>query len=238
MQRPRIGLTSEFTQNEKDTYACLRFPYVRAVRRAGGLPVILPPLPPGEAAEAVEHLDGLLLTGGDDLSPAVSGGGGRRAGETPLHPRRERWDLALAAAAVRAERPLLALCLGLQELSTVLGGTLIRSIPEEVPGALPHKRGPGTRGDPLHPVRVEKGSRLHRLLGPELRVNSSHIQAVRRPGRGLRVTARAPDGVIEALEGEGDAFLLGVQWHPERMEGSPEQERLFRALVEAAAGAS
>ena len=234
MHRPRIGLTSEFVRNGKDTYASVRFPYVRAVRRAGGLPVILPPLPPGKAEAVVRSVEGLLLTGGDDLSPASSGGMERRPGETPLHPMRERWDLALVEAAVKAGLPLLAVCLGMQELSCALGGTLIRFIPEEMPDALPHKRKPGEKGDPLHPVRLEEGSRLHRLFGPSLRVNSSHIQAVKRPGRGLRVTARAPDGVVEAVEGEGDRFLLGVQWHPEHMEGASEQERLFRALVEEA----
>jgi len=212
---------------------------VRAVRRAGGVPVVLPPLlGEGEAAPLLSRLDGLLLSGGWDLSPHWYGGE-----ESPLvegvDRERDRMELALAREALRAGRPVLAICRGLQVLNVALGGILYLDIRAQVPGALAHRPTEGQPPDATaHPVRLEAGSRLASILGEgEVLVNSFHHQAARDVGKGLVVTARAPDGIVEAVEHPAHPFCIGVQWHPEIAPGDRgRMERLFAAFVEAAGG--
>ncbi|MGC8875347.1 MAG: gamma-glutamyl-gamma-aminobutyrate hydrolase family protein, partial [Chloroflexia bacterium] len=172
---------------------------------------------------------GVLLTGGYDLPPEWYG--------QELHPRTKLADpqrlegsRRLAEQAVNRGLPVLGICMGCQLLNVILGGDLIQDIPDLVGTAVPHSPF-GT----FHRVRLDPGSRLFGILEAEdLEVNSSHHQAVGRPGSGLRPVAWAPDGVIEALESEDERFLLAVQWHPERMLDRPEQRALFQAFVDAA----
>ena len=209
--------------------------YVQQVTAAGGIPVLLPPLP-GVAA-AVSRLDGLILTGGGDIDPG-------RYGEAP-HPRttrvsepRDAAELDLLGAALDAGLPVLGICRGMQLLNVARGGTLRQHLPEDAG----HVSVPGTYGS--HPVRVSPGTHLASILGDGaagLDVPTAHHQAVDVLGDGLVPTAWAADGVIEAVElpGTGDAaadpFVLAVQWHPE----AGTDRRLVEALVAAAsAGAS
>jgi len=136
----------------------------------------------------------------------------------------------LTKAAIREALPILAICYGAQLVNVVLGGTLIQHIPDEVPKALMHQK---KRGDTFHSVKLVSQSKLAGIIGKgEIEVNSSHHQAVGRPGKGLVISAKAPDGVIEALEGE--EFLIAVQWHPERLTQRYEHLALFKALIEKA----
>lgn len=214
--------------------ACLNENYYDAIERAGGIPLLLPPLLDAESIdELLDRVDGVMLTGGDDIDPA-------RYGEAPhptvdrLDPRREQADFALLERAEVAGLPILGVCCGLQLINVHRGGSLIQDIPAQVGARLSHRGTPEVQA--THEIEVEPGTLLHRLVGSRPNVNSAHHQAARTVGRGLRVIARAADGVIEGLEGTDPArFLLAVQWHPERITDWPGQIDLFRALVEAAA---
>jgi putative glutamine amidotransferase len=209
--------------------ALLPLGYAEQVTAAGGVPVLLPPLP-GETA-AVRRLDAVILSGGGDLDPAGYGAAAHPE-TTRVQPGRDRAELDLLAAALDAGLPVLAICRGLQILNVSRGGTLEQHLPDG--GG--HSAGPGTFGS--HPVRVAPGSRLGRLLGPPddrgelwLDVPTAHHQAIGELGDGLVATAWAADGTIEAVEAtDRDEFLIAVQWHPEQ----GRDPRLFRALTNAA----
>ena len=210
--------------------ALLPLAYAEQVAAAGGVPVLLPPLP-GETA-AVRRLDAVILSGGGDLDPAGYGAAPHPE-TTRVQPGRDRAELDLLAAALAAGLPVLAICRGLQILNVSRGGTLRQHLPDG--GG--HSAGPGTFGS--HPVRVAPGSRLASLLGPPpdgdgtrwLDVPTAHHQAIDRLGDGLVATAWAADGTIEAVEpANRDEFLIAVQWHPEQ--GT--DPRLFRGLISAA----
>jgi putative glutamine amidotransferase len=203
------------------------------VAAAGGVPVLLPPVP-GIAA-AVGRLDGLVLTGGGDIDPASYG--------AQAHPRtggvsteRDKAELDLLAAALAAGLPVLGICRGLQLLNIARGGTLHQDLASLESALDPgHTPQPGTFGS--HPVRVAAGSMLAAILGADrpLAVPTAHHQAIDRLGSGLTATAWAADGIIEAAElagGEHHPFVIAVQWHPE----AGDDPRLFHALVAAAQG--
>lgn len=232
--RPRIGITmGVYPRRGRRRWPqhALPTPYIEAVWRAGGLPILIPNVP--EAVDLyADGLDGLLLSGGGDVHP-------RRYTDEPRHPSvygvnpaRDEVEIRLVHRALERNRPVLAICRGIQVLNVALGGTLIQDIEAGVPGALPHST-PDDNPGLQHPVSVEPQSRLAEILGSsELVVNTYHHQAVACLGAGLRVVARAPDGVIEAVEAEDHALVIGVQWHPELL---PEpHDRLFAALVKAA----
>jgi putative glutamine amidotransferase len=205
--------------------------YVEAVRRAGAIPVLIPPQPEN-AEELMRELDGFLLAGGDDCDPAMYGEERHHTVE-PMDPRRQANDLALAEAARKHEVPMLGICLGLQVMNVAAGGTLIQDIDAQHDTEIRHASEPEDRG--RHDVIIEKGTHLASVLpAVELNVNSSHHQAIRRVGRGLRVTALAPDGIVEGLEDPKHPFYLGVQWHPEDMTGDGSASALFAAFIEAA----
>lgn len=217
--RPLIGIASV----DGDTY-------VRAVREAGGIPVILPKSSGPEAIDDyLERLDGLLMPGGLDIPPAEYGEEVHPTVE-PLKDDRYRFERALGTAWIeKSDKPLLGICLGSQWINVLHGGTLVQDIPSELGG---NHRGTD------HTVTLEKGSRLSMIFGEtEFAVNSNHHQAVGELGKNLRIVARSPDGVVEATETtDAERFLIGVQWHPERMVPEDErQKKLFKAFVEAAA---
>jgi putative glutamine amidotransferase len=191
--------------------------------------------------EALAAIDGLLLTGGEDVAPALYG--------DPVHPqtgtaneRRDAFELALIAEARARNLPLLAICRGIQILNVAFGGTLVQDIPSEIPGALEHRLQvpPHHPFDLAHEIWVEQDSLLARLMGERLtdgdscEVNSRHHQAIKRLGAGLRMSATAPDGVIEAVEDPAARFCLGVQWHPENFFRTGEFRPLFEGFLEAA----
>jgi putative glutamine amidotransferase len=208
----------------------VRDPYVRALHAARARPVPLPFVDDEAAARALlERLDGVLFTGSDDLDPSLWNE--ELHGETVLiHPARARTELLLARAALASRLPILGVCGGMQTLNVACGGSLHQHLPD-LPDTLEHRDSTYTV---RHDVQAEAGSRVAELLGGSFTVNTSHHQAVNRLGAGLVVTARAPDGVIEACELRDARFVVGVQWHPERMLDEGEQLRLFAALASAA----
>jgi putative glutamine amidotransferase len=208
--------------------------YARALERVGALPVIVPPLgDPSALAGLLDRVDGLILTGGEDVDPSRYGASPHpKLGTT--HPERDATELALVSQARARRLPTLAICRGIQLLNVALGGTLIQDILAERPSAMDHEPG-AARDTRVHDVTVDAGSRLAAALGDtRVRANSSHHQALDRIAPGLRVTARAPDGIIEGVEWvDDDWWALGVQWHPEELvEGREAWDRqLFAALV-------
>jgi putative glutamine amidotransferase len=205
--------------------------YSRGVAAAGGLPLVIPPVE--GTSELIGTLDGLLLTGGSDIDPALYGQAPHPA-TSGVVPHRDRAEIELLRAAVEAGLPVLAVCRGMQLLNVLRGGTLIQHLGDSPGAGEMHKGPPGTFT--RHPVRVEAGSRLHDMLGEGLDVHSCHHQAPDRIGEGLVVTAHAPDGVVEGLELEQADFCVAVLWHPEEdVEGGGP---LFRELVAQAARAA
>ena len=232
MTKPFIGIGSDVAQKEgQRDRAFVYTTYVDSLRRAGAVPVVIPPQPEN-AAELVEELDGLLLAGGDDCDPAVYGEE-RHPSVEPMDPRRQSNDLSLARAARERGIPTLGICLGVQVMNVAAGGTLIQDIASAVESEIDHASEPSDRH--RHEVLVESGTRLAGILGAgELNVNSSHHQAIGKVADGLRVTAHAPDGIIEGLEDPSHPFYVGVQWHPEDMAREESASALFGAFVDAA----
>jgi len=207
-------------------YAYLDTSYAGALAQSGGTPVLLP-LQENVSA-LTERLDGLLIPGGDDLPPPHPYPPQIRFETVPS--RQLAFDQALLAAALARRLPVLAICYGMQLLALERGGSLVYDIPSDLPQAGSHQL-PEPAG--RHGLAIERDSRLARLLGDAPGpVNSQHHQGVAEAGRGLRVCARADDGLIEAIESEDGEFCIGVQWHPERMQG-PHRERLFSGFVAA-----
>jgi putative glutamine amidotransferase len=228
MSRPIIGVTTSLADGEQR----LDLRYVRAVERAGGLPVPVPILEDAAAAEAFAALlDGLVVIGGPGITRGLVGALPPELAETP--PLRAEADARLLGAFLDAGRPALGICYGMQLASAVRGGTIWGDVERQLPGALVHS---DKRGAPAHPVRVHHGTHLRRILGTDhLDVPTHHLHAVREPGAGLDVSATAPDGVVEAVE-TADGQFVGVQFHPERMNGAA--DALFRDLVERARAAA
>jgi len=230
--KPIIGIGSDIRSPEgKRESAFTYLTYTEAVRRAGGIPVLVPPQPEN-AKDLIDELDGVLLAGGDDCDPAVYGQE-RHPTVEPMDPRRQSADLELAKAARNRNVPTLGICLGLQVMNIAAGGTLIQDIESQHDTEIEHASIPEDRA--RHDVIIEEGTHLASVLPAcELNVNSSHHQAIRDVGQGLRITAHAPDGIIEGLEDPQHPFYLGVQWPPEDMKGENSASALFGAFIEAA----
>ena len=228
--KPVIGLTCRW--DEENDWNYLPSEYAASVAAAGGVPVLIP-LIPGTAAQVAARLDAILLCGSpSDVDPARYGQA-RHAEVKKVYTARDETDYRVLEVAFRAKKPILGICFGMQLLNVYLGGTLIQHIPESVPGALEHKD-----RKTEHPIAIEPGSRIAAWSGgaAETIVNSTHHQSVQKAGQGMRVTARAPDGVVEAVEGDFPGhFVIGVQWHPERIWGKEKlSARVFSELVQAA----
>ena len=226
MGRPIIGITSELDAARWGDWireaAVSPVSYTRVVERAGGAPVIVPPVPPASVAAYIETFDGLVFTGGRDMDATLYD---QEPLETTDEPdrRRDRFELALIRAALEANVPFLAVGRGLHILTVARGGTLTQDLPG-------HRAGRGRYAP--HEVVLGADSFLGKLLGSRIQVPAAHHQAPYRLGEGLNVTGWSPDGeVTEALEADGHRFGIGVHWHPE--EG--DDPRLFAAFLEAAA---
>jgi len=228
--RPLIGITSYEPEEVRTgvwvfSAALIPSAYVDAVTRAGGRPLVVPPVEEG-VEETLDALDGVLFSGGEDLDPEHYGA--ERHPETKgVDEARDRAELALLRAALERDMPVLAVCRGSQVLNVALGGDLVQHLPEIV-GHDEHRHTPGEFTD--HDVRIEPASRLGSLIGGETAVKSHHHQGFGRLGEGLREVAWAPDDTVEGLENPAKRFALGVLWHPE----AGEDGALFEALIEEA----
>lgn len=214
--RPVIGLTAKLISEGTDTYYKLDRNYVDAIVAAGGEPLILPFV--GQKAEAGRWLDrvaGVVFTGGPDINP-VRWSEPLHPKVSLMHPDKEASDFLYANESLRRDVPVLAICLGCQEINVALGGSL-------------HQHIEGHEGGREHGVEVGE-SRLREFVGRSPSVNSYHHQSIHRLGKGLSITART-DGVIEGIESAKHRWVVGVQWHPERIARRPEQKQLFQAFV-------
>lgn len=232
--KPLIALNADYRAAKKDApaFSYVGAGYYDAILKAGGVPLILPPYEEEDDLEQVLDLvDAVVLAGGADLDP-------RRDGfmlhptVRPLDPRREDFDRLLVRHVKARRMPVFGIGVGMQLLNLVQGGSLFLHISEDLPKALPHK-------DPLDPAHrhalvVEQGSLMERVYGEgEIRVNSCHHMAVDDLGSGLRVTARCPDGVVEAIEStQEDWLILGTQFHPEAESASALDQRIFEEFLD------
>ena len=235
---PIVAVTATIREGEQPRRVALNEAYVCAIENAGLVPLVVPPLSDPEAADRIlAGVDGLVLTGGEDVAPEYFG--------QARHPRlgrvsqaRDATEMALIASARRLRMPVLAICRGIQVLNVECGGSLIQDIAAQRAGALEHDGHTGPRNAALHAVELVEGSIVASATNAQrIEVNSLHHQAIDRLGEGLRVTGTAPDGIIEAVESEDDWWVLAVQWHPEEMDSSArpggEPGPLFKAFGEA-----
>ena len=234
--KARIALAAFRIQKPGSTPAySSREELVRSILAVGGRPYLLPSALPLESIpEVMSEFDGLFISGGGDIHPDYF------AGE--MHPsvagvdrERDEFELAICRQAVAMDKPVFGICRGQQVLNVAMGGNLVVDIPSEMPHASQHQWWPNYQRSRLsHSVQVEKDSLLAGIMGgTEFEVNSLHHQSVKDLGEGLKITALAPDGVIEALEMPGKRFVVSVQWHPEWLPDSEPNRRIFKAFVEA-----
>ena len=229
--RPTIGVTVGYDERRAGLLL-LRQDYVRSIEQAGGLPVLLAPGRPEDAPELLDRIQGLVLSGGSDVDPALYGEAPRpKLGKVIRE--RDDFELALTREALARDLPLLAICRGHQVLNVATGGTLIQDIPSEVTGGPEHdpRR---ERWERAHTVEIHEGTRLREILKRgTVSVNSFHHQAIGRLGDGLVVSARScGDQLVEGVELPGRRFVLGVQWHPEAFWNREDGfQALFEALV-------
>lgn len=235
---PLIGITPDVaaTGDNAEPLIVLQERYARAIQQAGAVPLVLPiaSSAPATLRRVVESLDGVVVSGGNfDIHP-------KYYGEQPIkklgHVRKERteFELELISLALKYDMPVLGICGGAQAINVALGGSLYQDIQSQVAGAAEHERGAlKERGG--HAVEIIAGTKLRRIVGREsLEVNTTHHQSVKKLGKGLIVNAAAADRVIEGLESQGHAFVLGVQWHPEFLvHRDNEQRKIFSAFVAA-----
>jgi putative glutamine amidotransferase len=230
MARPIIGITGELEAARWRTWireaVVSPVSYTRTIERAGGTPVVLPPVPASSVPGLIARIDGLLLAGGRDVDPLLYEQTAHEQTDPPDH-RRDRFELLMIRAAIDADLPFLAICRGMHVLNVARGGSLTQHLPDRL-GNESHKPDPVKMT--THDVQISPASKLGRVLGASALVPAAHHQAVDELGRGLVTVAWTPDQVVEAVELQGHRFGLGVQWHPE--EG--DDARLFEALVTAA----
>jgi putative glutamine amidotransferase len=240
--RPLVGIPchEDFRRESGRPIYCNNRAYSRAVESAGGIPILIPMLNDLTDLESLLiRLDGLVLSGGMDIQPS-------RYHEEPhpqlseVDPRLDELELTLVHWALQANVPILGVCRGMQLLNVALGGSLYQDLEEEFPGSMVHCKRDLPRNTLIHSVHVEPRSLMEEALGTsEFWVNSLHHQGIKVPGRGVRISGRAEDGVAELLEVPGYRFVMGVQCHPEEIyTDEPACARLFSAFVKACSGRS
>lgn len=230
-EKPVIGITMSYSVSESGLGSVrLTIPTVDAVTEVGGVPVLLPPIQSeGDVDRFFDIVDGFIFTGGADIDPSVYG---QEKHETTniLPERREDFDLMLMKKVLESDKPVLGICLGMQEMNVACEGTLIQDIPSQTDSTLIHK-GEGSG----HDVEVIEETMLRDLLGGvTFSVNSMHHQAVDKVGEGLKITAKSPDGIVEGIEKTDHPYAIGVQWHPEYLTDNESQLNIFRGLIKAA----
>ena len=231
--KPLIGINSDYRAANKDrpSYAVVCGGYFDCIMEAGGIPVIVPPLIEDDAVDSVlENLQGFVLVGGPDLDPQRDGFM-RHPTVRPMEARREDFDRMLMQHIADRRMPVFGIGVGLQLINVTQGGNLFLHIPEDIPHALPHK-------DQLdlnhrHGLEVEANSLMERVYGDgEVRVNSMHHMSIDALASGFSITARSPDGIVEAVESQmEDWFAIGTQFHPESNSASALDQRIFEEFV-------
>jgi putative glutamine amidotransferase len=238
--RPVIGINVDLVAASKTagSYIRLASGYFDKIYEAGGLPILLPPLNKDEALETLlDKVDGVLLCGGADLDPKRQNLP-THSTVVPMAVRREENDFALLRKIIDRQMPVLGIGVGMQQINAAHGGTLFLHLPEDMPKSFPHYDPTG--GPHRHIVNLEPKTRLDDIYGGgEIRVNSSHHQAVKKLGMGLQVSAKSPDEVIEAIEStDPDWYCVGVQWHPESDTASALDMQLFESFLQSMCVAS
>ncbi|MFQ5902928.1 MAG: gamma-glutamyl-gamma-aminobutyrate hydrolase family protein [Candidatus Binatia bacterium] len=241
-ERPLIGITPDVrtttagpSGSQGEPLIFLQERYTRATLDAGGIPVVLSVTPsPTTIRETLEHLDGILLSGGNfDIHPKLYGEETIEAlGE--VKEKRTQFELELISLALKRDLPLLGVCGGTQAINVALGGSLYQDIASQIPDAIEHQQGT-LKEQGGHQIKIHDGTKLKQILGQDtIEVNTTHHQAVKKLGRGLIVNATTEDGIIEGIESKGHSFVLGVQWHPEFLtERDIAQRQIFSFLVAA-----
>lgn len=235
--RPRIGINVDYVPAGKTNRAHLRLNvgYAEAVLAAGGLPVLMPLYGKDKEIHAfLDQVEGFILGDGLDLDPRRLGQGTHHKVK-PMPECREDHDRLLVKQLLQRRLPLLAVGVGMHQLNVACGGSVLLHLPEDMPKAMPHCD-PSCSGPHRHAVLLKAGSRLEEIYGEsEIRVNSDHHQAVRQVGALFKVTAQAPDGVIEAYEAvDPNWFCIGVQWRPDSQTASALDLQLFECFIQAA----
>lgn len=222
--RPIIGITSN--HNDGENIFSLKEFYISSISEAGGVPLILPPTTEEKLIEDYLQLcNGLLLTGGGDIDPLYWGAfPGDKLGE--INPLRDSFEIIISKKALQERKPVLGICRGCQVMNVAAGGSLFQDIVSD----MCHMQNIA-RKYPFHDIFVEKNTRLGEILKSDIiKVNSLHHQAIERPGAGIRISALAADGTVEAIESRRHKFYIGVQWHPESL-SDEFSSRLFTALT-------
>lgn len=237
--KPVIGITSDFEVDQDRGQPCYFVwgSYIAAIEEAGGVPLILPYIEdPAGTGLLLGRIHGLMLTGGAfDIDPCHYGEEWTVQKGT-VKENRTRFELEITRQAMKSGLPVLGICGGEQNINVALNGSLYQDIRTQRQGALDHEQ-KKPKAEASHQVRIVPGTLLHRIVGQEIiEVNSTHHQAVKGLGQGLKANALAEDGVIEGVESEGSAFVLGVQWHPEHLfVHDPACRRIFEAFIDEAA---
>jgi putative glutamine amidotransferase len=232
--QPLIGITMSFDNYKNNANVSEK--YFRAIEQAGGLPLAIPPFKDKATLKALaERLDGVILSGGPDIDPSYFH-------EIPhprlgnVCPRRDEAEIFMAGEIIRLSKPLLGICRGMQVMNVVMGGNLYQDIPSEIKKPLKHIQD-APRWHKSHEIEIiQEDSLLFKIIGQRrIKVNSFHHQSVKEPALCYKITATAPDGVVEAMESRQKGVLcLGVQWHPEDLTDDPAHLRLFQVMIDAA----
>ncbi|MCM3742434.1 gamma-glutamyl-gamma-aminobutyrate hydrolase family protein [Oceanobacillus luteolus] len=221
--KPLIGVSPALEMDNKSYYVTKN--NLLAIEKAGGIPVVLPYLSDSKTiAEVVEKIDGLYLTGGDDIDPIYFN-------EEPhpklgtFQPERDAFEIEIIQKMLEKDKPILGVCKGAQMLNLATGGDMYQDIHSQIEGELVQHSQKAANYVPVHDVELTEGSLIHRLAGRKvIRVNSFHHQANRKPGKDLIISGLAKDGVVEVVESEVHQFALGLQWHPEHMSARSDDE--------------
>lgn len=239
MNRPLIGMTMNAVcaheEMRPSTFGShyLNFSYTNAILHAGGIPVAIPYGPIENTGPILKNLQGIVVTGGKDVDPAVYGQKPHKECG-PFISEKSQWEKELILAVDELDLPLLGICLGMQLVNVARGGTLCQDVPTVKPSEVNHPYPLDKRRKECHFVFVEPESKLAHIFGSgKIPVNSLHHQGIEQLGKGLNIVARAEDGLIEAVEDKDRSFLLAVQWHPEDLQHIPRHQALFNAFIEA-----
>lgn len=238
MEKPLIGISANILISETGMFpgmerAYVNCDYVNSVVAGGGVPVILPVIEGDEAIEAqMKNIDGLILSGGYDVNPLLYGEEPAKSQEF-IYPEIDEHDIRLIKSAYRMSKPILGICKGIQVLNVAFGGTLYQDLSHIEECFIKHSQ--NSRRDMAgHTVEILKHSKLNEILGDSIQTNSFHHQAVKDIAPNFIANAWSKDGVIEGIEMQGNAFVLGVQWHPEGMyKKHPAMVKLFKAFIDA-----